>query len=70
MKDENIRPEDLEWMCAACNKPLEKRTVTVSYMDNQFTVELPACSQCGFVMISEAVALGKMAEVEQILEDK
>jgi hypothetical protein len=44
--------------------------VTVAYLGNQFTAELPQCPRCGMVLISEAMALGKMAEVEQILEDK
>lgn len=70
MKSENVRPEDLEWVCRKCSLRLEIGTVSVEYMGNQFTAELPACPGCGFVLISEAVALGKMAEVEQILEDK
>ena len=63
-------PQDLEWMCGKCSRPLEKGNVTVQYMGNEFTVELPVCPGCGFVLISENLALGKMAEVEQILEDK
>jgi RNase P subunit RPR2 len=70
MKAENVDPEDLEWVCRKCSRPLEPGTVTVEYMGNQFTTELPTCPGCGFVLISEALALGKMAEVEQILEDK
>lgn len=70
MKTENVQPEDLEWMCRRCNRPLAVGPVTVEYMGNEFTTELPKCPQCGFVLISEALALGKMAEVEQILEDK
>jgi len=70
MKAENVHPEDLEWLCRKCNQPLQVAPVTVEYMGNQFTTELPTCPGCGFVMISEALALGKMAEVEQILEDK
>jgi hypothetical protein len=70
MKAGNVRPEDLEWVCRKCNRPLETGTVTVEYMSSQFTTELPVCPGCGFVLISEELALGKMAEVEQILEDK
>ena len=70
MKAENVRPEDLEWVCRKCDRPLEVCPVTVEYMGNQFTTELPVCPGCGFVLISEALALGKIAEVEQILEDK
>ena len=70
MKAENVTPEDLQWVCRKCQRPLEAATVSVEYMGNQFTTELPACPGCGFVLISEMLALGKMAEVEQILEDK
>jgi len=70
MKAENVDPEDLQWVCRKCNQPLEAGTFSVEYMGNQFTTELPVCPGCGFVLISEALALGKMAEVEQILEDK
>ncbi|MCU0603021.1 MAG: DNA-binding protein [Desulfobacterales bacterium] len=70
MKTENVYPEDLEWVCRKCSRPLEAGTVSVGYMGNQFTTELPVCPGCGFVLITEALALGKMAEVEQLLEDK
>jgi hypothetical protein len=70
MKAHNVTPEDLEWTCRQCGRALEAAAVTVEYMGNQFTTELPRCPGCGFVMISEELALGKMAEVEQILEDK
>ncbi|MBP1753072.1 MAG: hypothetical protein H6Q57_1908, partial [Geobacteraceae bacterium] len=29
-----------------------------------------ACAACGLVLVPENLALGKMAEVERILEDK
>ena len=70
MKAQNVEPEDLEWVCGRSCSPLEAGSVTVAYMGNRFTTELPVCPGCGFVLISETLALGKMAEVEQILEDK
>jgi hypothetical protein len=70
MKAVHVTPADLDWTCRGCGRALEARTVTVEYMGNRFTTDLPTCPRCGFVMISEEVALGKMAEVEQILEDK
>jgi len=70
MKNENIKPEDLKWQCHKCGQGLVKGPVTVEYLGNQFTTELPKCPVCGLVLITEEVALGKMAEVEQILEDK
>ena len=70
MTDENVQPDDLNWECAQCGCPLSVGPVTIEYMGNEFSTELAKCPKCGIVMISEALALGKMAEVEQILEDK
>ena len=70
MKQDNIRLQDLEWRCGKCGLNLEPAPVTLEYLGNEFTTELPRCPSCGLVMISEELALGKMAEVEQILEDK
>lgn len=70
MKTEAASPEDLEWTCHNCRCALVVGQVTVSYMGNRFTTQMPHCPKCGLVLVSEAVALGKMAEVEQILEDK
>lgn len=64
------RPEDLAWKCRKCNVNLVVGSVTLSYMGNQMTADLPRCPICGFVLISAELALGKMAEVEQVLEDK
>lgn len=70
MKSNNVRPEDLQWRCDKCNRELIAGPVNVAYMGNRFTADLPHCPDCGRVLISEQVALGKMAEVEKLLEDK
>lgn len=70
MKTEHVQPEDLEWQCARCQRKLVVGPVNIAYMGNRFTADLPYCPACGKVLISETVALGKMAEVEQLLEDK
>jgi hypothetical protein len=44
--------------------------VTVEYLGHQFTTDLPHCPECGMVLVTEELALGKIAEVEQLLEDK
>ena len=59
-----------DWTCAACGRPLEVVKVGFTYMKGNFEVELPACTGCGLVMVSEDLATGKMAEAERILEDK
>lgn len=70
MKPDNVRPEDLRWRCDRCQCDLVVGQVSVAYMNNRFTTDLPYCPTCKTVLITGAVATGKMAEVEQILEDK
>jgi hypothetical protein len=67
MKDNSAAPELL---CGKCQVPLVPGKVKASYLGNSFEVELPRCPACGFVYVSEALALGKMLQVEQALEDK
>lgn len=70
MNGDYSRPEDLIWVCHRCRVNLVVGPATLTYMGNRLTADLPQCPQCGLVLISEELALGKMAEVEQILEDK
>jgi predicted RNA-binding Zn-ribbon protein involved in translation (DUF1610 family) len=66
----SLSEEASVWSCTACGKPLEVVKVAFTYMKGNFEVDLPACSGCGIVMISEELATGKMADAERILEDK
>lgn len=70
MKNEHIRAEDLEWKCFGCDRALVVAGVLVDYLGNSITTELPQCPSCGAVLVSEKLAVGKVAEVEQLLEDK
>jgi hypothetical protein len=70
MKIETAEPEDLIWKCGQCNVHLVIGPVTVTYMGNRFETDMPRCPDCGMVLVTEDLAMGKMAEVEQILEDK
>ena len=70
MRGDHVQPEDMEWQCAKCGFPLTVGPVAVSYLGARFKAELARCPRCGLVMVSEATALGLMAEAEQILEDK
>lgn len=62
--------EASEWTCSKCCKALEAGSVEVAYMGSKYPVELPRCPACGIVFIPEQLALGKMAQIEQLLEDK
>jgi hypothetical protein len=70
----NEQPEqqvaEAEWLCANCNLPLKPKQITVSYLANSYPVDLLCCPQCGLVLVTEDLALGKMADVEKALEDK
>ena len=70
MSDKTPAPAKQELMCAKCRKPLVLGKVKASYLGNSFEVELPHCPDCGSVYIPEDLALGKMLQVEQALEDK
>lgn len=62
--------ETEEWSCAKCGLPLETAKVQVGYRGSKYPVDLPRCPGCGLVFVPEQLALGKMAEVEKLLEDK
>ena len=59
-----------EWTCIACGEALVLREVPRSYQGATFRVEVPCCPTCGQYFLPESVVLGKMAQVEQALEDK
>lgn len=58
------------WRCDKCSRELEVKKVSFEYMGRTFDHEVPVCPSCGKVFISEALAKGKMAEVETLMEDK
>ena len=62
--------EERKLKCARCGVELVTRKASFSYMGRSFGHEVPVCPRCGKVYISRALAEGKMAEVEVLLEDK
>ena len=56
--------------CEQCGIPLSLGKVNVSYLGSEFPVELLKCPGCGTVFVPEDLAIGKMLQVEQALEDK
>lgn len=57
-------------VCGKCKVPLKNSKVIISYLGNNFPVELLKCPQCDLVYIPESLAVGKMLQVEKTLEDK
>ncbi len=53
-----------------CDRELVLKKVVFEYMGHTVAHEVPVCPKCGKVYISEELAEGRMAEVEQLLEDK
>jgi len=58
------------WRCQKCGEALKPMMADITYMSTRFEVELPGCPVCGFIFIPPELALGKMLEVEKLLEDK
>lgn len=57
-------------ICCKCDRAFEKAKVTARYLGGEFPIEMWRCPQCGVVFVPESLALGKMLQVEQALEDK
>jgi hypothetical protein len=59
-----------DWICVPCGVFLEMATVKLTYLDETFAAETPACPSCQRVFVREADAVEKMALAEKMLEDK
>ena len=57
-------------ICAKCNVELAFKKTVFSYLGRTFTHDVKCCPKCGRVFIPMSLAEGKMAEVEEQLEDK
>ena len=68
MNEPTAKPASLK--CAKCTLELIPGPVKVSYLGNSFPVTLLRCPGCGLAFVPEDLATGKMAQVEQALEDK
>ncbi len=62
--------EERIWKCAKCGVELKTRKTIFNYMERTVSHEVPVCPKCGKVFITRALAEGRMAEVEEQLEDK
>lgn len=70
MSTEHYKPEDLMWKCYRCSEKLVLGPVQVEYLGNNMTAKLLQCPSCYMVLVPEELAVGKVAEVEKLLEDK
>ena len=57
-------------ICLKCNCTLALDHTNLYYMGHRLTDKFLRCPQCKQVYIPEDIVMGKMAEVEESLEDK
>lgn len=65
-----MNSEERIWKCASCKKELVMKKTVFSYLGHTVAHEVRACPDCGKVFISQDLAEGRMAEIEEQLEDK
>ena len=56
--------------CNLCGLALENANANFTYLGHAFRADVPRCPGCGQIFISEALAKGRIAQVESELEDK
>lgn len=62
--------EERTWKCGKCNEELLMKKTVFSYLGHNIAQEVLSCPMCGKVFISKKLAEDKMAQVEELLEDK
>jgi hypothetical protein len=70
MSDPLPEPKKEKWFCGKCGSPLEVASVNVSYLGSGYPVDLLVCKNCKRPLVPAELALGKMLEVEKLMEDK
>ena len=62
--------DDRAWKCGLCKEPLVSKKAAFRYLGSTVSHEVSQCPKCGKVFIPMSLAEGKMAEIEEQLEDK
>lgn len=70
MSDEKQKENTEKLICCRCNKELVPTQTFFDYLGHNFHTDILRCPECGEVYIPESLVKGRMAEVEQELEDK
>lgn len=66
----NYGPDAGTWRCGCCGGELTQEKQQVFYLESAFDVVLPRCVACGLTLVPKSLALGRMVDVESLLEDK
>jgi len=64
------KKETADRWCLKCGVPLTLTTIKLTYLEETFAADTPACPSCGRAFVSEEDAIKKMALAEKMLEDK
>lgn len=70
MNGKKEQVEKSSWQCCHCKIPMNTGKVKITYLGNDFNIDLLKCPECCLVLVPEDLAVRKMLEVEQSLEDK
>ena len=62
--------DERAWKCSLCNERLVPKKTSFNYLGRDVTHEVDQCPKCGKAFIPKSLAEGRMAEVEEQLEDK
>jgi hypothetical protein len=65
-----VNAEKRIWKCAKCGKELVTKKTVFSYLGHTVAHDVQVCPECGKVFIPEELTEGRMAEIEEQLEDK
>lgn len=65
-----ILQNENDLFCVKCQIGLEQSNVTFSYLGHHFSAEVLRCPICGQLYLSEDMVRGKIAQVEELLEEK
>jgi hypothetical protein len=65
-----VNAEERIWKCAKCNEELVIKKTVFSYLGHTVAHDVRVCPRCGKIFIPEELAEGRIAEVEEQLEDK
>ncbi len=65
-----MNAEERKWKCAKCRRELEVKKTVFFYLGHTVAHDVRVCPGCGKIFIPEKLAEGRMAEVEEQLEDK
>ena len=70
MSEFQSKNSESQWVCGKCGNPLQVSSVNVTYLGSGYPVDLLICRKCNRPLVPADMALGKMQEVEKLMEDK